>query len=83
MTPRASRRGAELAKRNFPYGKFCGLLTGAFVTLIGVALQLSPMTILIRASVSAIVIGAIVALGVSLVRIADTEDKKPAAGRGS
>jgi pilus assembly protein TadC len=76
MTTRASRRDALRAKRSFPHGKFSGLLVAVFVTLIGVFLRLDPVTILIRASVSAIVIGTIVSLGVGVVRLTDSENKK-------
>ncbi|MGB7345733.1 MAG: hypothetical protein WBD20_16070 [Pirellulaceae bacterium] len=71
-----TRRSAMRVKRSFPHGKFAALLTAAFVTLMGVYLQLEPLTILIRASVSAIVLGGVVSLGVSIVRLADAESKK-------
>jgi len=81
MMTRISRREAEQSKQLFPHGKFVALLTAAFVTLVGVYLQLEPITILMRASVSAIVLGIVVSLGISVVRLADAESKKQDTGR--
>ncbi|QDT10263.1 hypothetical protein [Planctomycetes bacterium K23_9] len=84
MTNRIARRDAMRAKNAFPYGKFVGLLTAAFVTLVGVYMQLEPITILMRSTVSAIVIGTVVSVGVSIVRLADAENpnQKQNVGRG-
>ena len=73
---RETRRAVLRNRSMFPVGMFAALLTGAFVTLLGAFLMLEPFVILIRAFISAIVIGSICSLGVSIVRLADSEHKK-------
>ena len=73
---RRTRREMLRSKKVFPAGMFAALLTAACVTLVGVCLVLEPFVILVRAFFSAIVIGSLVSLGVSIVRLADSEYKK-------
>lgn len=70
-----SRRAELRNQRLFPAGMFVALLTAAFVTLVGVCFGLAPIVILVRASVSAVVLGCLVSLGVGIVRMADSEYK--------
>lgn len=70
------RRARSRSNQRFPAGMFTGLLTAAFVVLVGVFLRQSPLVILIRSSVSAVLLGCIVSLGLSVVRIADSEQEK-------
>lgn len=71
-----SRREKLRSQPAFPAGMFAALLTAAFVTLVGVFLGLEPFVILFRSSISAVVLGCLVSLGVSIVRLADSEYKK-------
>ena len=52
-----------------PWGRVAGLLTACAVTLVGVMSGLDPHVILIRAAISSLVVGVVVAVGVSLVRV--------------
>ncbi|MEO1526925.1 MAG: hypothetical protein AAFX06_15920 [Planctomycetota bacterium] len=72
LTPRQERR----ARTTFPLGTFAAMLTAAFVTLVGVFLGLQPLVILTRAFVSAAVIGLVMSLGVSVVRLANAEHRR-------
>jgi hypothetical protein len=60
--------------RRGPIGKVCGLLTACGVTLIGTAVGLEPHVILWRSLVSAILIGALVSFGMSVIYVANTSD---------
>ena len=82
MNTRIARRTEQLKRQKFPHGRFVALLTAALVTLIGVYLRLDSITILIRASVSATVIGTLISLGVSIVRLTEDENRKHNLGRG-
>jgi hypothetical protein len=73
---RLSRREKLREQGAFPAGMFAALLTAASVTLIGVSLRLEPLVILVRSSISAVLLGCLVSLGVSIVRLADSEYKK-------
>jgi hypothetical protein len=55
---------------------FVALLTGSIVTLVGVFVGLEPIVILVRSIVSAAVLGCLVSLGISIVRLANSEYKK-------
>ena len=59
-------------KRRGPLGRVCGLLTASAVTLIGLAVGLEPHVILWRAFVSAVLIGSLVAFGMSVIYVANT-----------
>lgn len=72
LTPRQRSR----LKRKFPFGMYTALLTATLVTLVGVVLRLDPMAILIRASISSIVIGMLFSIGVGIVRMSDDEQKR-------
>ena len=72
MTPRQRLR----ARSMFPLGTFAAMLTGAFVTLIGVSLGLQPFVILKRALVSAVIIGLLMSLGGSVVRLLNAEHRR-------
>ncbi len=69
---RSRRRDVRL-QRSFPAGKYVALLTAALVTLVGVCLQLDPLTILLRATGSAVLLGCLVSIGVGVIRVADSE----------
>ncbi len=72
LTPRQRQR----LSRNAPAGVFAGLFTAAAVTLIGVVSHLQPSVILIRAAVSAALIGFLVSFGLGIVRMPDAEYKR-------
>ena len=63
-------------RRTFPAGMFVSLLTGSIVTLVGIFSGLEPLVILVRSFVSAVVLGCLVSLGISIVRLANSEYKK-------
>lgn len=77
LTPRQRQR----LKKNFPFGICAALLTGAAVVLVGVFLKLEPYVILQRAVVSSFVLGIIVSLGVSIIRMTDSEYRQHAGRR--
>lgn len=70
-----TRREAMRRQRSFPAGTLVALLTAIAVTLIGVALRLDSWAILTRATVSSVLLGMVVSLGVSVIRRADTDYK--------
>lgn len=72
LTPRQERR----ARNMFPLGTFAAMLTSVSVTLVGVFLGLQPLVILTRAFVSALVIGLLMSIGASVVRLANAEHRK-------
>lgn len=76
-----TRRERLRNQQAFPAGMFAGLMTAACVTLIGVLLGLESNVILLRAAISGLVIGSVVSLGVSIVRLADAEHQKRQPGR--
>ena len=78
---KTTRRERLRAKPVFPAGMFVGLLTGSCVTLVGIFSGLDSTVILTRSFTSGILLGCIVSLGVSIVRMADSESKKQQAGR--
>ncbi len=57
--------------RRGPIGKVSGLLTASAVTLIGLMVGLEPNIILWRAFVSGVLIGSLVAFGVSVIHVAN------------
>ncbi len=71
-----SRRAQLRVRRTFPAGMFVSLLTGSIVTLVGIFSGLEPMVILVRSFVSAVVLGCLMSLGISIVRLANSEYKK-------
>lgn len=54
-----------------PYGTMAALLVGCMVTLIGVFCGHDPFTVLIRSVVSAVGVGLMVSIGISIIRIAN------------
>ena len=75
MSKKLSRRARLREASAFPIGMYSALLTAVFVTLLGLALQHDSKVILVRAAISGVMIGSIVSLGVSFVRMADAEYK--------
>ena len=73
---RVTRRKQLRGREAFPAGMFVALLTGASVTLVGVFHGLEPAVILIRSFVSAVMLGCLVSLGASIVRLANSEFEK-------
>jgi hypothetical protein len=74
---RQQRRLAQQRRgSSFPAGLFAGLLTAAFVILLGAFMRLEPYVILIRSATSALLLSCLVSLGVSIVRLADSEHRK-------
>ena len=63
-----THRAKERMRREFPAGMYVGLMTSAIVTLVGVFLGLDPTVILVRAAVSAAVLGGLVSLGINIVK---------------
>ncbi|MFK7738233.1 MAG: hypothetical protein AB8B50_19565 [Pirellulaceae bacterium] len=72
LTPRQRER----LKNDFPAGRVAALLTGAGVVLVGVFLNLQPSVILVRAFISSCVMGFIVSLGTSVIRMTDADYKR-------
>jgi hypothetical protein len=72
LTPRQRAR----LKNEFPAGRVAALLTGAGVVLVGVFVNLQPSVILVRALVSSLVMGFIVSLGISVIRMADADYRR-------
>lgn len=70
-----TRRASIRRQKSFPAGTFIALLTAIAVTLIGVVLGLESTTILIRAIVSALLVGSVVSIGVGVIRLADADYK--------
>jgi hypothetical protein len=54
-----------------PFGRLCGILTACLTTLIGIVQGFDPFTIFFRASVSGLVIGVAVSVGITVVRMAN------------
>ncbi|TWU02366.1 hypothetical protein [Stieleria varia] len=71
-----TRRQRLRIKQSFPMGMYVGLLTGTFVTLVGVALRLEPFVIFVRSFSSSVLLGSVVSIGLSIVKMADTEYKQ-------
>jgi hypothetical protein len=69
-------RQAIRRRKSFPVGTYTALLTSALVTLVGVFLRLDPFTILSRAVGSALLLGLVVSIGVSVIRLADSGYKR-------
>ncbi|MCC9602936.1 hypothetical protein LOC67_20495 [Stieleria sp. JC731] len=69
---RMTRRKEMRQQQAFPFGMLAGLLTAIAVTLIGVFLRLEAFTILTRATVSSLILGTVVSLGVGVIRLADS-----------
>lgn len=69
-----TRRQQQRMQAAFPAGMFTALLTFAVVTLLGVAMGFDSWVIVQRACLSAIALGVIVSLGVSVVRLAESEN---------
>ncbi len=65
-------RKARQRKRSQSWATACGLLTGCAVTLIGLTVGLEPHVILWRAVLSGLLIGSIVAFGMSVVYLANS-----------
>ena len=62
-------------KRRGPIATLMGILTASGVTLIGLAVGLDPFTILYRASISAVLMCAVVSFGLSVVDVANTTNR--------
>lgn len=75
MNKQISRRARKRLQDSFPFGIYAALITAAAVTLLGVLLGLDSFVILLRASVSAAIVGAVVSMGVGFVRIVLAESK--------
>lgn len=74
MTQRIETRRASLRKkRNFPFGTIMAMVTAIAVILTGVLAGSDPQTILGRAAVSSLFMGALVSLGVSVIRFVNRE----------
>jgi hypothetical protein len=58
-------------KRIGPLGKVAGLLTASLVVLIGLVNGLTPEVILLRALVASLLVGTLVAFGISVVQVAN------------
>lgn len=68
-TERRDRRRRD--EQQIPFGSLAALFTGCLVTLIGVFSDIEPFVVLIRTSISAIAMGVLVSIGVSIIRTAD------------
>lgn len=66
----AGRSRSRRTKRT-PWGMLVALFTACFVTLIGVFSGFEPFVVLVRASVSAILLGGIVSLGSGVIHLAN------------
>ncbi len=58
-------------KRIGPLGRVAGLLTASLVVLIGLVNGLAPEVILLRASIASMLVGTLVAFGISVVQVAN------------
>lgn len=78
MRSKKSRVRSNPAGRDqaFPHGLFAGLLTAAMLTLVGVFLGFEPHVVLIRATVSALIVGSTLSVGMAVVRLANVEQKE-------
>ena len=56
----------------------CGLLAGSIATLIGVFSGLEPFVILLRATVASFTIGITVAIGMSIIHVANIPNETKA-----
>jgi hypothetical protein len=70
---RRERQRQSVAQR--PLGIMAAMLTASLVTLIGVFSGVEPFDLLIRAMVSAILMGAIVSLGLGVIRVANVRTR--------
>ncbi|OUT54450.1 hypothetical protein SV7mr_17080 [Stieleria bergensis] len=74
MTQRTETRRASLRKkRNFPFGTITAMLTAIAVIFTGVIAGADSQTILGRTAVSSLLMGLLVALGVSVIRFVNRE----------
>lgn len=60
-------------KRIGPLGRVMGLLTASLVSLIGLAMGLEPQVILWRAMIASVLIGSLVAFGMSVIHVANAK----------
>ena len=58
-------------KRIGPLGRVAGLLTASLVVLIGLVNGLTPEVILLRALIASMLVGTLVAFGISVVQVAN------------
>ena len=70
---RRERQRQSVAQR--PRGIMAAMLTASLVTLIGVFSGVEPFDLLVRAMVSAILMGAIVSLGLGVIRVANVRTR--------
>lgn len=63
-------------RRLGPIGTVAGMCTASAVTLVGVLLGLEPHVILLRAAVSAVLMGSVLAFGLSVIQLANTPPAK-------
>lgn len=76
-----TRRQRLRNQQALPAGSIAALMVAAMVTLLGAARGIQPPVILLRAAVSAVLIGCLVSLGFGIVRLADAEHKQRQQGR--
>ena len=60
-------------KRIGPLGKVSGLLTASIVAFIGLAIGLEPHIILWRALIASVLMGSLVAFGLSVIHMANAK----------
>ena len=63
-------------KRIGPIGKVTGLLTASAVALIGLATGLEPHIIFLRALVASVLMGSLVAFGLSVIHMANAKRQR-------
>ncbi|QEG23394.1 hypothetical protein [Mariniblastus fucicola] len=70
----AERRQRHRRKqRQRPYAVLAAMLTGCIVTLIGVFSNVEPLAVLFRATLSSILMGVLVAIGIGVIKTANKE----------
>ena len=70
------RRARQRTSGRLRAGLLAGLLTAALVILLGALMRLEPYVILIRSTISGLLLSGLVSLGLSIVRLADSESRK-------
>jgi hypothetical protein len=73
VSERRSRQKAN--QERIPFGSIAALSTGCVVTLIGVFSDIEPFDVMVRTGVSAIAMGLLVSIGVSIVRVAGLRER--------
>lgn len=69
--PRLVRTTRRNLKPLGPIGTLGGVCTASMVTGIGIVTGLEPYTILIRASISAFLVGGVLAFGLAVIQLAN------------